>query len=135
MVLEKIRRIFAVDNEENISTGEEYVEIDIPDEEKPEKKVVVKLFVLKEYEDANEVVNALREEYTIAVIDIKNLRQKDPIELKRAISKIKKTVDARGGSIAGFGENTVIATPRFAEISKQVYQKQKKENEFDTENL
>ena len=30
---------------------------------------------------------------------------------REAISKIKKTVEALEGKIAGFGENTVIATP------------------------
>ncbi|MEA3414019.1 MAG: cell division protein SepF [Nanoarchaeota archaeon] len=99
--------------------GEEYLEIDL-EQEKKDNKVLVKLFVLKTYEDANYVLNALREGYTIAVIDIKVLKKRDPIELKRAISKIKKTVDALEGSIAGFGENTVIVTPSFARIDKDV---------------
>ena len=68
-------------------------------------------FTLKNYEDVNQVLDALREGYTIAIIDIKTLRKKDSIELKRAISKIKKTTDALEGSIAGFGENIVIVTP------------------------
>ncbi len=38
-------------------------------------------------------------------------KSKDVIELKRAVSKIKKTVEALEGKIAGFGENTIIATP------------------------
>jgi SepF-like predicted cell division protein (DUF552 family) len=98
---------------------DEYLEIDL-EQEKKDNKVLVKLFVLKNYEDSNYVLNALREGYTIAVIDIKTLRKKDPIELKRAISKIKKTADALEGSIAGFGENTVIVTPSFARIDKDV---------------
>jgi len=69
---------------------DEYLEIDLGKEEK-ENKVLVKLFVMKSYEDVNEILNALRQGYTIAVIDIKTLRQKDSIELKRAVSKIKKT--------------------------------------------
>jgi len=98
---------------------EEYLEIDL---EQPEKdsKVFVKLFVLKQYEDVNEILNSLREGYTIAIVDIKILRQKDSIELKRAVSKIKKTVDALEGSIAGFGENVLIATPSFAKIHKEI---------------
>ena len=58
----------------------------------------------------------MREGYTIAVIDIQTLRKKDVIELKRAISKIKKTTEALEGNITGFGENIVIATPAFAQI-------------------
>ena len=51
--------------------------------------------------------------------DMKTLRQRDSIELKRAISKLKKTIDALEGTIAGFGENIIIATPSFATIHKQ----------------
>ena len=95
----------------------EYIEIDLGREMK-KAKVVVRPFVLKCFEDVTPVLNALREGYTIGVIDIKQLRSKDVIELKRAISKIKKTADALEGSIAGFGENTIIVTPQFAEIYK-----------------
>jgi len=111
----------------------EFIEIDL-EHERADSKVVVKTFMLKTYEDINPILNALREGYTIAVIDIKQLKSKDVIELKRVISKIKKTVDALEGSIAGFGENTVIATPSFATISKgNVEERQPTRNEgFDT---
>lgn len=95
----------------------EYIEIDLT-QEKAEAKVVVKTFVLKTYEDITPILNALREGYTIAVVDIKPLKTKDVVELKRAISKIKKTVEALEGQIAGFGENCVIASPPFARIVK-----------------
>jgi SepF-like predicted cell division protein (DUF552 family) len=94
----------------------EYVEIDINGEEKQKKKIIVRPFVLKQFDEVNEIINSLREGYTIAVIDIKPLRTKDVIELKRAISKIRKTAEALEGSIAGFGENVIIVTPQFAEI-------------------
>lgn len=95
----------------------EYIEIDLGREAK-KSKISVRPFILKTFEDVNEVLNSLREGYTIAVIDIKPLKAKDIIELKRAISKIKKTADALEGDIAGFGEGTVIVTPQFAEIVK-----------------
>ena len=88
----------------------DFIEIDL-EQEKSDSKILIKTFILKVYEDINPILNALREGYTIAVIDIKHLKSKDVIELKRAISKIKKTVEALEGKIAGFGENTVIATP------------------------
>ena len=100
MVFDKIKKVFSGPS----SGGDfdsEYLEIDLGKEEK-EKKVSVKLFVLKDYEETTAILNDLREGYTIAIIDIKVLRQKDPIELKRAISKIKKTIDALEGNIAGF---------------------------------
>ena len=62
----------------------------------------------------------------IAVLDIKILKSKDIIELKRAIAKVKKTVDAIEGSIAGFGENIIIVTPKFAQIQKAPAPKKEK---------
>lgn len=99
-------------------SDEEYVEIDLNSPEAKEGKIIVKPFLLRQFDDINEILNSLREGYTIAVIDIKPLKQKDVIELKRAIAKIKKTVEALEGSIAGFGDTTIIATPKFAEIHK-----------------
>ena len=97
---------------------EDYVEIDLNQEHNKKEKVKVRPFTLRQYDDVNEILNALREGYTIAIVDIKPLKTKDVIELKRAISKIKKTVDALEGSIAGFGEHTILATPDFAEIHR-----------------
>jgi SepF-like predicted cell division protein (DUF552 family) len=108
-------------------SSDEYIEIDLNAAQQKDAKVVVKPFVLKEFEDINDILNTLREGYTIAVIDIKSLKSKDVIELKRAIAKIKKTVDALEGSIAGFGENIIIATPSFAQIHKTVVSDAKKD--------
>jgi len=115
MAFKKIRDAFKGSRR---GSDEDYLEIDL-EQGKRENKVVVKLFVLKSYEDVNAVLSALREGYTIAVIDIKTLRQKDPIEMKRAVSKVKKTTEALEGTIAGFGENIVIVTPSFATIQKE----------------
>lgn len=99
-------------------TEEDYLEIDVNAAQPQENKITVKPFVLREFDDINEVLNALREGYTITVLDIKPLKSKDVIELKRSVAKIKKTVDAIEGSIAGFGDNILIATPKFAEIHR-----------------
>lgn len=112
MVFEKIKRAFSGGGDEP-----EYIEIDLGREVK-KSKVLVRPFVLKSFEDINPILNSLREGYTIGIIDIKPLRQKDLIELKRAISKLKKTADALEGTIAGFGENIIIITPQFADIYK-----------------
>jgi len=114
MVFESIKRAFSGGDDEP-----EYIEIDLGREVK-KSKVIVRPFVLKSFEDVNPILNSLREGYTIGIIDIKQLRAKDIIELKRAISKIKKTADALEGSIAGFGENIIIVTPQFAEIHRPV---------------
>jgi SepF-like predicted cell division protein (DUF552 family) len=96
----------------------EYVEIDIDSVKPREDKIMVKPFILKNSEGVDDILNALREGYTIAVVDIKQIKSKDVVELKRAISKIKKTIDALEGSIAGFGENIIIVTPQFADIHR-----------------
>lgn len=112
--ISKIKGAFGKDQTE----GEEYIEVDIARDIGKKAKIVVRPFVLKSFEDVNFILEILREGYTIALIDIRQLRSKDIIELKRAIAKLKKTVDALEGSMAGFGENVLIATPSFAKIYK-----------------
>jgi len=129
MVFKNIKKAFSRARDDEF--GEDYLEIDFGQQEKENNKVLVKLFSLKQYEDVNNILNALRDGYTIAVVDIKILRQKDSIELKRAVSKIKKTIDALEGNIAGFGENLVIATPSFAKIEKETEPVKEKTTKFE----
>ena len=71
---------------------------------------------MDDFENIKGVLDALREGYTIALINIKPLKNKDLVELKRAISKLKKTCDAIEGDIAGFGEDWLVVAPSFATI-------------------
>lgn len=120
-----LKKLFGKDD------SEEYVEIDLNSAEpNKENKIIVKPFMLKEFDDINNILNSLRDGYTIAVIDIKPLKTKDIVELKRAIAKIKKTVDAIEGKIAGFGENIIIATPQFADIHKAPVPVKEKKTDF-----
>lgn len=135
MVFKRIREMFSESSDEGFS--EDYLEIDL-EQEKKEKKVRVSLFVVNEYDDVNDILNALREGYTIAVINVKPLRQKDSIELKRAVSKIKKTADALQGDIKGFGKDQpdmIIATPSFAQVVKGGIQKKKSQESEGTLDL
>lgn len=118
MVFERVKDKFS-DIFGGVVEDPEYIEIDLGQEIK-KNKIMVRPFILKNFDDITGILNSLREGYTIAIIDIKPLKSKDIIELKRAIAKIKKTADALEGSIAGFGENTIIVTPSFAEIFKGV---------------
>ena len=63
-----------------------------------------------------DILDSLRVGNTIALINIKPLKDKDIVELKRAINKIKKTCDAIGGDVAGFGDDWICVTPAFANI-------------------
>ncbi len=95
----------------------EYVEIDTSKEGAGRRaKVVVKPFVVESFEDIKETLDALREGYTIALINIKPLKDRDIVELKRAVNKLKKTCDAIEGDIAGFGEDWIVVTPSFAHV-------------------
>jgi len=81
-------------------------------------KLAVRPFVIEEFEHIKPILDSLREGHTIALINIKPLKDKDLIELKRAINKLKKTCDALEGDIAGFGENWIAAVPSFAYIHR-----------------
>ena len=79
-------------------------------------KLMVRPFVIEEFEHIKPILDSLREGHTIALINIKPLKDKDLVELKRAINKLKKTCDAIEGDIAGFGENWIAAVPNYAYI-------------------
>jgi len=117
MVFEKIKNVFGGSSKESLE--EEYVELDLASRVPQDNKVIVKLFMIKKYEDIARILNAIREGYTIAIVDFKVLKQKDPIELKRAVAKLKKTVDAIEGSIAGH-DTFLVVTPSFAKIYKEI---------------
>jgi SepF-like predicted cell division protein (DUF552 family) len=112
--------------------SDDYVELDLNQAKSRKEKIKIRQFTLTKYDDINEILATLREGYTIAFIDIRKLKSKDIIELKRALTKIKKTIDAMEGSIAGFGDQAIIASPDFAEIyrgpSQSAQQQSQKED-------
>jgi SepF-like predicted cell division protein (DUF552 family) len=108
------QKVFGGDSEQ----VSDYIEVDVGRDVPKKGKIVLRPFVLRTFEDTNRILEILREGNTIALIDIKPLKTKDIIELKRSISKLKKTVDALEGNIAGFGENIILATPPFVDIFK-----------------
>ncbi len=93
-----------------------YVEIGSESGIDTKSRLMVRPFVIEEFEHIKPILDALREGHTIALINIKPLKDKDLVELKRAINKLKKTCDAIEGDIAGFGENWIAAVPNFAYI-------------------
>jgi len=96
---------------------EGYVELGTEEGAK-ENKIVVRPFVLQDFESIKPILDALREGHTIALVNIKALKEKDLVELKRAINKLKKTCDAIEGDIAGFGDDWIAAVPSFAKIHR-----------------
>jgi SepF-like predicted cell division protein (DUF552 family) len=107
------------DEPAEMTQGEqEYVELDTTPVTETKGKVIVRPFVITNFEDIKVVLDTLREGSTIALVNIRPLKEKDIIELKRAINKLKKTTDAISGDIAGFGDDYIVATPNFARIHR-----------------
>ena len=108
-----MNRVKTTDSSDEHEEG--YVELDSEGEEF-KSKIIVRPFVLKDFEDVKEILDSLREGYTIALVNIKPLKDKDLVEVKRSINKLQKTSDAIEGEIAGFGEDYIVVTPSFAQI-------------------
>lgn len=114
----KLKQRLASDDSQAVEEDaqEQYVELDAETIERSKAKITVKPFVMAVFDDVKPVIDALRDGKIIALVNIKPLKDKDVIELKRAINKLKKTCDAIEGDIAGFGENWIAAVPSFAKI-------------------
>ncbi|MFH0875992.1 MAG: cell division protein SepF [archaeon] len=111
------KKIKSFSSDEDSGDGEEeYLELDTAKSRDRSSKIIVRPFVLEDFSDIKNVLDVLREGYTIALINIRPLKDKDLVELKRAINKLKKTCDAMEGDIAGFGDDYIVITPNFAEI-------------------
>ncbi len=97
---------------------DKFVEIGTDAIAEDRSKIVVRPFMLEDFEGVKPILDVLREGKTIALVNIKPLKDKDLIELKRAINKLKKTCDAIEGDIAGFGDNWIAVVPAFAHIHR-----------------
>ncbi len=119
-LFDKIKKSFNADYDDSeISAGEEeYVELDTAAAEETSPKVIVRPFIMEDFSDIKIVLDSLRTGNTIALVNIKPLKDKDLIELKRAISKLKKTCNAIDGDIAGFGDDYIVVVPNFAKIHR-----------------
>ncbi len=106
------------DEDDNLQAEDEYVELNTEGEQGKSSKIVVRPFVMNDFSDIKQILDSMREGYTIALVNIKPLKDKDLVELKRAVNKLKKTTDAIEGDIAGFGEDYIVVTPSFASIHR-----------------
>lgn len=112
----KKRRKERYDDDDNLQAEDDYVELNTEGEKGKHSKIIVRPFVMQDFSDIKTVLDSLREGYTIALVNIKPLKEKDLVELKRAVNKLKKTCDAIEGDIAGFGDDYIVITPSFASI-------------------
>lgn len=98
------------------NSSEEYIELEPGAVMDRTAKIFVKYFVLTDYADIKPILDSLRDGYTIAMVKIAPLRSKDIVELKRAVSKIKKTADAIDGDVVGIDEDWIVAVPGFVQV-------------------
>ena len=117
-ILSNVKKAFAKEEEEPEDVEEEYVELDTFAAGDAKSKVIVRPYIIDDFSDVKPILDTLREGYTIALVNIKPLKDKDLVELKRAINKLKKTCDAIDGDIAGFGDDYIVATPSLAEVHR-----------------
>lgn len=113
--LKRIRKM-NYDDDDMLESQDEYVELNTEGQQRGGSKVIVRSFTMEDFSDIKPVLDVLREGYTICLVNIKPLKEKDLVELKRAINKLKKTCEAVEGDIAGFGDDYIVVTPNFAEI-------------------
>lgn len=97
---------------------EELLELPEDADEGQVRAVPIQVIELEEYKDAEGVQKSLREG-NIVFVKIKRLKGKDMSDLKRAIERIRKTVTAVDGDIAGIDENYIVVAPSYAEIVRE----------------
>ena len=119
-IREKINDFISTDEEEKLLSDkqEDYVELDT-EGAKPQSGLVVRTYSIDDFTDVKPILDNLRAGHTIALINIKPLKDKDLVELKRAINKLKKTTDAIEGDIAGFGEDFIVVTPAHVKVQRR----------------
>jgi len=97
-------------------TSDQYVEV-VPTQKAEEVKIYVRVFRIKDPSEVKAVVDSLRERNYIVFVDISKLNtNKDLVEVKKVVSRIKSVVDAIGGDIAAVSKDWIIATPSYVKI-------------------
>jgi len=101
-----------------VEGDDEYIELDVgtTSTEAP-GKILIHVDRLNSYADSDRIQRKVREG-NIVLARIKELKDKDINELKRAISRIQKTCTAINGDIAGVADGWLIVTPSFARVNR-----------------
>ena len=114
MVFEKIFGKLKSSQQEGEEAEEEIVEIE-PSRLSQDNKINVKVSILNQFSDTENVQQLLREG-SVIFLKIKELRERDISELKRSVDRIRKTCMAMGGDIVGVDEDFLIVCPSYARI-------------------
>lgn len=95
---------------------DDFVELDAEMTEGQEE-VVIRAATLKEFGDVEKVQEHLRNGH-IVWVNIAPLKNKDMTDLKRAVKRMKKTVKAVDGDMAGVDEDWIVVCPEYATIAR-----------------
>jgi len=109
------------ENNDEELVGDDFVELDAEMTE-GNSKAVIRAETLQEFEDMEKVQEHLRNDH-IVWINIGPLKSKDMTNLKRAVNRLKKTIKAIDGDMAGVDENWIVACPAYAEIARSTKEK------------
>ncbi|MFH1637483.1 MAG: cell division protein SepF [Candidatus Woesearchaeota archaeon] len=90
----------------------------------------IRTFSLKEYDNLKVILKVLRTAKVIALIDVKPLKEKDMIDLKRAINKLKAITAEIGGEIVGLTGDWLVITPHTVSFYKPVPKKEAEEDYY-----
>ena len=116
-------RIFGKSDASEIATQDEgYVEVGITDSTEQAQAAVmsrvgIKIEKLNDFSDTDRVLRMIRSGNVI-FLKIKGLKEKDMGELKRAVEKLKKTIMANNGDIAGIEQDWLVLTPENINVER-----------------
>jgi SepF-like predicted cell division protein (DUF552 family) len=112
--------IFGRDKDvESPQPGEEFVEVNVMDsEDKRLGRLGIRVEKMEDFADTERILRSIRKG-NVVFLKIKSLREKDMGELKRAVEKLKKIVQANNGDIAGVEQDWLIITPEFAVVERE----------------
>jgi len=85
--------------------------------EKGSSGKTIKIATLNDFSDVDHIQKELRDGH-IVWVRMKPLKEKDMIELKRAIDRLRKTCIAVNGDIAGVDEDYLIVSPDGVKIHR-----------------
>lgn len=100
-------------------SGEDYVALE---SRKYENKLQVRTFALTEFEDVKKISKCVREGQSVVLVDLKPLKEKDIIDLKRSVNKLKALSQEVQGDIAGLTGDWVVMTPGGISVERHVVQ-------------
>ncbi|MCC5994033.1 MAG: cell division protein SepF [Candidatus Aenigmarchaeota archaeon] len=93
-------------------------EVEIKEEAfKEEIRPKIRIEKLTNYSDVVKIQEFLREG-EIVFLNIKELKNSNLSELKKAVDRLKNTVSAMDGDIVGVDENYLLLTPGYAKIQR-----------------